>query len=728
MERPDPDEILARVKAEETRRGKLKIFFGAVAGVGKTYSMLEAARLRKKEGVDVVVGYVETHKRAETEALLAGLEILPSKAISYKNVELREFDIDSALKRKPDLILVDELAHTNAPGSRHPKRWQDIEELLNKSIDVYTTLNVQHCESTKDIVTQVSGVVIRETVPDTFIEKADEIELVDLPSEELLKRLKEGKVYLGEQAERAAQHFFQPGNLIALRQLALRYTERSVDSKLMSYKKAHSISKVWNVRDRFLVCISPSPTTIRLIRAGKRIASDLGGEWTVAYVETPSELHSEDKKRIAEMLQFAETLGAQVVTLSGQDIAETLISYARLKNITKIILGKPGKRRFKEVFTGSIIDRLAHKCGEIDLYLSSGDAQDQEINVRPTVLRPFPLKSLGWTLGAVILCTIVNKVLSRYLYPANQVLIYLLMVTWIGFRYGRRMSVIASLLSVLLFDFLFVPPYYTFVISDLQDVITFMAMLVVSLTIAHLTGQLRRQTTAMRLRENRTQILYDLTRDLAKSSYPDELFKIAIKHIEEILKCRAVIFTPDKNKKLIERFDEAAKSGVTMNELAVAQWVFEHKKSAGKGTDTLPGSSGIYLPFTGSEKTVGVIGIFPSEDKQLVDPDQFHMLEMFVSQTALAVEGAQLAADALDAESKIENERLRNLILTTFSHELPGPLTSISQTASELLNPENIQSSSKRNALIGKMRQEVEALNNLINELPTLIDTRDNPA
>ena len=324
MQRPDPDAILARVKAEENRRGKLKIFFGAVAGVGKTYSMLEAARNRKKEGIDVVVGYAETHKRIETEALLEGLEILAPKTIPYKNIELREFDIDAALKRNPKLILVDELAHTNAPGSRHPKRWQDVGELLDQGIDVYTTLNVQHCESANDVVAQITGIRVRETVPDTFIEKADEIELVDLPSEELLKRLKDGKVYLGEQAGRAAENFFQPGNLIALRQLALRYTERNVDTQLMSYKKAHAVSTVWNVRDRFLICISPSPSTIRLIRAGKRIASDLGVEWIVAYVDTLSELSPRAKSSLTEAMNFAERLGAQVVTLRGQDIAETL--------------------------------------------------------------------------------------------------------------------------------------------------------------------------------------------------------------------------------------------------------------------------------------------------------------------------------------------------------------------------------------------------------------------
>lgn len=722
MERPNPDEILAQVKAEEAHRGKLKIFFGAVAGVGKTYTMLEAARLRKKEGVDVVVGLVETHKRAETEALLEGLEVLPPKIINYKNVELREFDIDAALKRKPQLILVDELAHSNAPGSRYLKRLQDIEELLDAGIDVYTTLNVQHCESANDIVAQVTGVIVRETVPDTFVEKANEIELVDLPTEELLKRLKEGKVYLGEQAERAAQHFFQPGNLIALRQLALRYTERSVDCKLLLYKQTHSISKVLGVRDRFLVCISPNPGAAQLIRAGKRIASELGVEWLVANVETPTGFNQADKNRISEMMRSAEKLGAEVVTLSGQDIAETLISYARTKNITKIIVGKPGKPRWQERIFGSIVDKLARKCGEIDLYLLSGDTQEKAVKLKPRAVPSFSWINLVWTTGIIILCTIVDRILSGHLALVNLIMVYLLGVTWVAFRYGRRMSMIASFLSVLFFDFFLVPPYFTFAVADIEYVITFAIMLVVGLTIAQLTGQLRRQTIAMRLREDRTQALYALSRDLSKSSYPDELFKIAIRHVEEFFKCRAVVFTPDANRQLVVRSGEPADAGLTASENAVAQWVYEHKKVAGKGTDTLPGSTGIYLPFAGLEKTVGVIGVFSNDDKQFTNPEQLHLLEMFVSQTALAVEGAQLAAAAIDAESQIKNERLRNLVLTTFSYELPEPLTAISQTASELLKLENINDELKRASLIQKMRSEVEHLNNLVAELPKLIN------
>jgi len=721
-ERPNPDELLARVNSEDSHRGRLKIFFGAVAGVGKTYSMLEAARLRKKEGVDVVVGYVETHKRVETEALLDGLDILPPKTITYKNVQLREFDIDAAITRNPALVLVDELAHTNTPGSRHPKRWQDVEELLSKGIDVYTTLNVQHCESANDVVAQITGVVVRETVPDTLVEKAEEIELVDLPSEDLLKRLKEGKIYLGEQAERAAQHFFQPGNLIALRQLALRYTAHNVDAKLVSYKRAHAISNVWHVRDKFLVCITANPSAIRLIRAGKRIASDLGAEWVVAYVETPITLHPEDKDRLSEMMHFAEKLGAQVVTLSGQQIAETLITYARSRNITKIIVGKPGRSQWRERIFGSVIDKLARQCGEIDLYLLSGDARQEPVKSRPREMGPFSWKNLGRTVSILIFCTIVNKLLFPYLALVNLIMIYLLGVTWIAFRYGRRLSVIAAFISVLFFDFFFVPPYFSFAVKDIQYLFTLMVMLVVAFTIAQLTGRLRRQTIAMRLREDRTSALYALSRDLSRSSYADELFKIAVNHIQDFFQCSAVIFIPDAHKKIKLRFGHIDETVLTSNEFAVVQWTYEHKKAAGKGTETLPGAKGMYLPFIGSEKLVGVLGIFPREEKQFVDPEQIHMLEMFVSQTALAVEGAQLAASALDAESKIANERLRNLLLTTFSSELPDLLSSISQTALELLQPELMSDGAKRTALVQKMRQEIDTLNSLIAELPEILE------
>ncbi len=726
-EKTDIDQILAKAKAQGGKKGKLKVFFGAMAGVGKTYAMLEAARAQKKEGVDVVIGYVETHKRAETEALLEGLEILPRKKVQYKNIEISEFDIDFALKRNSSLVCVDELAHSNAPGSRHLKRWPDVEDLLDAGINVYTTLNVQHCESTNDVVAQITGVTVRETVPDTFVERAEDIELVDLPPEDLLKRLKEGKVYLGDQAERAIHNFFQIGNLIALRQLALQFTSRIVDFNMRSYKKTFAISKVWNVRDRFLVCISPSPRAVRLVRAGKRIAAGLGVEWIVAYVEAPSRLYnSKDRARIAEMMRLAEKLGAETIMLTGQDIADTLIDYSRARNITKIIIGKPGRPRMHELLFGSVINELARKCGEIDLYLISGETQDQPVKIEGPVLSPFPWKGLLFTITVVAICTVSDAILFRYLKPANLIMIYLLGVACVAFRYGRRMSFVASLLSVLLFDYFFEPPYFTLVVANAQYVITLFVMLIVGFIIGGLTGRLRQQVLAMRLRENRTEALYHLNRDLAKTSDPDTIFQVAVNHVQEFFKCPAVIFTPDKINRLIIRFGNLNDPLLTANEQAVAQWSYEHERIAGKDTDTLPGSKGIYLPFIGAEKTVGVIGLFPQEEKQLTDPDQLHLLEIFVNQTALAAEGAIMAATAIKTASEIEQERFRNMLLSTFSLDLPAPLKIITGAAAELLSPENINDKSKRDELIQKIRSETQKLNNLSVEMAKIIKSEDN--
>jgi len=463
---------------------------------------------------------------------------------------------------------------------------------------------------------------------------------------------------------------------------------------------------------------------MRLIRACKRIASDLGVEWIVAYVDPVSELRLEDKNRVAEMMRFAEKLGASVTTLSGQDIAETLIAYARSQNVTKIIMGKPGKPKLRELIFGSIFDRLARKCGEIDLYLLSGEVQEQPFKFKPVVLPVFSWSNLGWALGVVMLCTLVDGgLILLHASLVNLIMIYLLGVTWVAFRHGRRISMIVSFLSVLIFDLLFVPPYFNFAVADVEYVFTFVVMLGVGFMIAQLTGQLKRQTVAMVKREERTKMLYALSRDLSKSSYPDELFKIALKHIEDFFKFKTVIFTLDKGKKLIAQFGELENLELNPNELAVAQWVYDHKKPAGKGTDTLPGSGGMYLPFLGAEKPVGVLGIFPTDDKQFVDPEQLHMLEMFVSQTALAVEGALLAAAALDAVTKVENERLRNLLLTTFSSGLSEPLVAISQTSAQLLKPENFNNEVTRVRLIAQMRKEVESLNTLIAELPQIIES-----
>jgi two-component system sensor histidine kinase KdpD len=723
--RPDPDKLLKQVQAENSKRGRLKIFFGAVAGVGKTYAMLEEARLRKKDGVDVVIGIVETHKRPETEILLEGLTIIPLKSISYKNIEVKEFDLEAAFKRRPALMLVDELAHSNAPGSRHAKRWQDVEELLDSGINVYTTLNVQHCESVNDIVAQVTKVIVRETVPDTFVERADEIELIDIPTEELLKRLKEGKVYLGEQAELATLNFFRFGNLIALRQLALKYTSRSVDTRLRLFKDVHAISTVWKVGEHFLVCISSNPRAAKIIRAAKQIASDLGAQWTVVYVERPSafEQNAKDKGRVAEMLHFAEKMGASTVTLSGENVAETLISYARSKNISRIIIGKPGKPSLREILFGSFIDKLTRKCGEIDLYLISGESKEEPPQTQYVPMKSFSWKALLWAVLIIGLCTVVDKLLFSYLALANLIMVYLLGVVWLAFRYGQFISIVGILLSIAFFDFFFIPPFYSFSIMDEEHFVTFGVMLIIGLIIGSLTGRLRQQTIELRLREENTRVLYSLSRDLAKSSRPDELFQIFLSHIQDFFKCPAVIFVVNPTNKALTVLT-AISSGrePASKEQVVAAWVYEHCKIAGKGTDTFSGSEGLYVPLIGSQEIVGVLGIFPSNEKQFISPDNFHILEMFVSQTALAVEGAHLAEANIRAESELAKARIRSMILDTATYDVKGALNTISKAASELAKQEIVIDEAKRNSLIKEIIGQTKQLDNLAVELPKVID------
>lgn len=725
-EKSDIDQILARVKAEESKLGKLKIFFGAVAGVGKTYAMLEAARLRKKEGMDVVVGYVETHGRAETEILLEGLEILPAQKIMYRGIELREFDLDAALKRKPSLILVDEFAHTNAPGVRHAKRCQDIEELLNHNINVYTTLNIQHCESVNDIVAQITGVVVKEIVPDSFLEMADEIELVDLPSEELLKRLKEGKVYLGPQAERAAMNFFRPGNLIALRQLALRYTARSVDAKMRAYREMYSISKVWKASDRFLLCISGDPSAIRLIRSAKRIASETGADWIVAYVETPSLTRRPyHQNQVDALIRSAEKLGAETIILSGQRISETLLAYARSKNIGKIIVGKPKRSWLSELITGSVVNELARQSGGIDIYILSGEVEEKI--PKPILVSHRPLSWKGALLSVMIvfLCTMVNSLLFSVVESSNLIMVYLLGVICVAFFFGKKISFFLSLLSVLCFDYFFVPPYFTFAISDVQYVITFIVMLITGLLVSTLADRLRIQMISARLREEYNQILYALNKELSKTSDSDELIKIAVKHLEEFCKCPVAIFSLDQKKSVIVQARGGLAFPMGANEEGVIQWVYEHGKMAGRGTDTLPGSKGIYLPLAGTEKTAGVFGAFPGDSQLLFDPRKMHFLKMMVTQTALAVEGAQLSAAMLQAKFSLENESLKNLFLTTFSYDVPQKLTDISKMVSQLLVDKEMGDEEKTK-VVKQIGYEVEQLNALSVELHNILKSRSN--
>ncbi len=608
-QRPDPDQLLKRVQAEESTSasGQLKLFFGAVAGVGKTYAMLEAARQRKKEGWDLVVGVIETHGRVETEALLEGLEVLPRKEMDHKGVRLREFDIDATLSRRPTLVLVDELAHTNAPGSRHIKRWQDVEELLDAGIHVYTTLNVQHWESLNDVVAQITGVVVRETVPDSFLQRTHELELVDLAPEDLLKRLKEGKVYRGDQADLAADHFFKPGNLIALRELALRHAAERVDAQMQAYKERNAVAGLWPVGEHLLVGVSPSPMSARLLRATHRMTTRLRGRWTAAHVETPafSRLSTEDRNRVINNLRLAEKLGAQTVTLTGTNVTEELFAYARKHNITKMVLGKPAQPRWKEWVFGSVVNEAAHHCGDIDLYIISGFGSD--LSARRTATDPAQTTRRAFRSRAgIFLLAIGAWALSYQIERVHPLWLYWLVV-------------------------------------------------VAAVIIGALIRRLQWQARQMRNREERTRTLYILSRELSETPHPSQLIETASHRLKEFYRQPVLLLTPQVGGSLSAAAGEdVAGFGWDSHEQTVARWVYEHAQMAGCGTDTLAGSKGLYLPLKGIRKIVGVLGIRPTDPASLQAPEQLRLLETFASEIGGALESTRLTEAAGRAEMQLE--------------------------------------------------------------------------
>ncbi len=604
-QRPNPDQLLARVQAEEAQqaRGKLKIFFGASAGVGKTFVMLQAAHGRQVEGVDVVVGYVETHGRAETDELLHGLEILPTKSVEYRSAHLREFDLDAALLRQPTLILVDELAHTNTPApdghARHAKRWQDVEELLDAGINVYTTVNVQHLESLNDVVAQITNIIVRETVPDRILEQADEVELVDLPPDELLQRLREGKVYAPEQAAHASANFFRKGNLIALRELALRRTADRVDEQMQRYRQDHAIPTTWPTQERLLVCVSPSPLSTRLLRATRRMANRLRAEWVVVYVETPAHVRLAEnaRDRIIQTLRLAEQLGAETVILYGAHASEEILRYARQRNVTKIVVGKPRRSRWRELLFGSVVDDLVRASAEIDVYVISGEQERVTAPVRQAV----QLTS-GWFaylkgISVVVACTCLANVVTPHLELSNLIMLYLLGVMVVALCCGRGPSIVASVLSVAAFDFFFVQPYLTFAVANVQYLVTFAVMLIVAIVISTLTVQIRAQADVAGQRERRTAALYAMTRELASTRGLNNLLGVAIHHSNDVFESETAILLPNRQGQLQMPDGPIFAGADNGRELGVAQWVYAHKQMAGLNTDTLPNTSAIYLPL-----------------------------------------------------------------------------------------------------------------------------------
>ncbi len=685
-ERPDPDALLARLRDEESRRhrGHLKVFFGSCAGVGKTYAMLEAARARRADGVDVVVGWVETHGRAETEALLHGLERLPPRELSYRGVVLREFDLDAALDRRPALLLVDELAHTNAPGSRHGKRFRDVAELLGAGIDVYTTLNVQHVESLNDVIAQITGVQVRETIPDRVIEEADEIELVDLPPDELLQRMKDGKVYLAERAGAAAANFFRKGNLIALRELALRRVAERVDAQMERYRSEHSIGAPWPTAERLLVLVAPSPYASRLVRSTRRLAGALKAEWIALHVETPAEasLPAADREQLRRTLTQAEQLGAEVVNLAGEDVVDEALAYARRRNVTKVVVGKPPVASRLRRLGRSFADRLIRASGGIDVYVISGEGKDAPPRIGRSEPGRARLWPWAWTGLVVAACSIAAQLMHGRFGLVNLVMVYLVGVMVVATRFDRGHAIAASVASVAAFDFFFVPPRFTFAVADTQYVVTFAVMLAAALLMSGMTSRIRRQAEAGRRRERRTEALFGLARSLAGAAGEDAICAAAVRHAGDSLEAEALIAVRTAAGGLVPRASTPGAAPLDSTELSVARWVADHATPAGKGTDTLPAAASLLVPVAAGGSAVGVLAI---RSRIPLAPDQLHLVEAFAGQTAVALERARLAAEAHEATVQVEAERFRNDLLSTVSHDVRTPLAAIAGASSSLL-------------------------------------------
>ncbi len=699
-QRPDPDELLNRITVEETEaqregstRGKLKIFFGACAGVGKTYSMLSAGRSALGEGVDVVIGLVETHGREETKKLLEGLPILPNREVPYRGTLIKEFDIDAALARKPQLILLDELAHTNAPGSRHPKRWNDVEELLDAGISVYTTINVQHLESLNDVVARITGVWVKETVPDAVFDRADEISLVDIPSEELLKRLKEGKVYIAPEAKkRAAQNFFKKSNLIALRELALRRTAERVDALMDVYKPRGGGTQGWSGADRILVCIGADALSMKLVRVAKRMSSALRASWTAVYIENERHwrLSKEGQEAVERTLKLAERMGGKPEIVQGQKASDEILAYARANGITKIIVGKTPKPRWLEILHGTLADELIRGSGDIDVsVITGGEGEDRKGLTLPMWQTQTPWQYYLAAPVMTLVCTMLLFPVRPLIEPASIIMAYLIGIVAISLRFGRGPALLTTLMNVACVNVLFIPPYYSFKMDNEQHFITFLVLIVTGVLIGSQTSRLRLQAISARKREKNTSTLFAMSRELSANRGKVTLAQIAAQHVSDIMDSDVFLWLPDDKGQLHTMVAETETDTQEIDPVrdeSVALWSFTHKQNAGLGTDTLPSASALYVPLIGSGAVVGVLGVKPHNEELSAYPgEEMELLETFASIIASALERAAAAEMIEKTMIEAESEKLRNILLSSVSHDLRTPLAAITGAASTLL-------------------------------------------
>lgn len=716
--RPDPDALLAELgaKAASNKRGRLKVYLGMAAGSGKTYAMLSDALVEKKRGTDVVSGYIEAHGRTETDALANEFESIPVRSIEHRGIKIHEFDIDSALKRKPTILLVDELAHSNAPGLRHSKRWQDIEELLRAGISVSTTVNIQHLESLCDIVTQITGAPVQETVPDSVVMQADEIEVVDVTPEELIQRLKDGKIYSPDKVPQALSNFFRAGNLIALRELVLRHSANRVDAELQSFRKEHKIYTTWPATPRVLVCVAPNALADRAVRAARRLASSMHAELIALSVEAPrySFLTARQRTMGERALLLAEKMGAEVVSRTAQDIVGEIVSVARARNVSMIVVGKPLRSRLRELIQGSVVDDLIRRSEEIDVYVISG--QGQTGTQMPVIERSTGQKWEGITRAFIgtAAATALGSLMFQFFDQSNIVMLYLLSTVWVAYQGTRTAAVVASITSVLAFDFFFVPPFWTFSVSDVQYLVTFGTMLVIGLIITQLTLRLRRQVEISSEREQRTANLYEFSKLISVARTTNELKIIVQKRISELLSHQAFLMIPKQGEGLDddEEFNQLVPSPTS--EIAVARWSLDHVTPAGAGTDTLSGSKGMYLPIEGSEEPLGVLAILAAGET--LPPSKRQMLEVLVYQLKLAMERITLEDTSKLSAIEMERERLRTTLLSSVSHDFRTPLAAIAGAASTLMERSD-SLTSESIELVTTISQESDRLDRMVRNI-----------
>ncbi len=730
-DRPDPDRLLAQVQAEEARarRGRLRVFFGASAGVGKTYAMLEAALAAKAAGTDVVVGYVEPHGRRETERMLETLESLPLQAVRYRGVVRQEFDLDAALQRRPEILLVDELAHSNPvdgePPPRHAKRWQDIAELCDAGIHVWTTLNVQHLESLNDLIAQITGIRQRETIPDHVLDEADEIELIDLPPDDLLQRLRQGKVYLSDQVGTAVERFFRTPNLMALRELALRRTADRVDAAARAQGLPGSPSRAYLARDRLLVAIGPDPQAEQLVRTGKRIADALDAEWTAVYVETPplQRLSAAERDRRIDILRLAESLGAGTVTLDGPTAASALLEYARTRGATRVLVGEPKRRGWQALLRPSTATELVQRAKGFDVLVVARQGGDAVERAKPQLDSPreVPWSRYGWAAAITAGCTGIAFLMDPALSETNVAMIFVLGATIAGLRLGRGPGTLTAIAGVAAFDFFFVPPRMTFQVSDAQYLITFLVMLAVTLIIGNLMANVRQQNRVAGARERRTALLYAMSRELAGTRGSDNMARVAVRHIAEVFDSSAVVLTPDSHGRLRYPDGSPLESSFHGADLSVAQWVFDHGQRAGLGTDTLPAAPAVYLPLGGAHRSLGVLAVLPTNRRRILLPEQRHLLETFAAQIALAWERAALGEEAAASRVAAESESLRNTLLASISHDLRTPLAVIAGAASTLARHGSALEPSAQRSLALSIEEQAHEMSNLISNVLDLM-------